>query len=498
MKALLIYPTIPDTYWSFKHIMKIIRKKAAHVPLGMLTVASMFPKEWDLKLIDTNVESLTDQTIQWADMIFIGAMMIQKESVREIVARCRNFGKKVVAGGPLFTSSPEEFDDIDHLVLNEAEITFPLFVRDLIAGNPRHTYNTEERPDITSTPLPRWDLINMKLYASMSVQYSRGCPYDCEFCDIVNLNGRRPRVKSNDQMIRELEILYEMGWRGRVFMVDDNFIGNKVKVKSLLKVIRLWQEPKGFPFSLFTEASVNLAQDEELMRLMTAAGFESVFLGLETPAEECLEECGKHQNRAMDLVEAVKTIQRNGMEVMGGFIIGFDNDPPNIFDRQIKFIQNSGVVKAMIGLLNAPPGSRLYRRLKEEGRLLGDGSGDNCDGSMNFIPKMDPKVLREGYDAVLNYIYSPKEYYARVLEFLRTYKPIRRHKITWLEMTAFFNSILYLGILDKWSNKIYYWKMLFKAFFFHRESFGEAVSHMIFGYHFRKLLSKENASPELT
>jgi hypothetical protein len=186
------------------------------------------------------------------------------------------------------------------------------------------------------------------------------------------------------------------------------------------------------------------------------------------------------------------------MEVMGGFIIGFDNDPPNIFDRQIKFIQNSGGVKAMIGLLNAPPGSRLYRRLKEEGRLLGDGSGDNCDGSMNFIPKMDPKILREGYDAVLNYIYSPKEYYARVLEFLRTYKPTRRRKITWLELTAFFNSILYLGILDKWSNKIYYWKMLFKAFMFHRESFGEAVSHMIFGYHFRKLLSKENASAEMT
>jgi len=488
MKALLVYPAIPDTFWSFKHIMKIIRKRAAHVPLGLLTVASMFPEQWDLRLIDTNVESLSDQTIQWADIIFIGAMMVQKESVREIVAKCHEFDKPVVAGGPLFTSTPEDFEDIDHLVLNEAEITFPMFLNDLAAGNPRKVYSTDEKPDITLTPLPRWDLIDMKQYASMSVQYSRGCPYDCEFCDIVNLNGRRPRVKSNEQMIRELEILYGMGWRGRVFIVDDNFIGNRIKVKSLLKTIRPWQESKEFPFTLYTEASVNLAQDDELMSLMTAAGFDSVFLGLETPAEECLAECGKHQNRSMDLVEAVKTIQRNGMEVMGGFIIGFDNDPPNIFERQIKFIQNSGVVKAMIGLLNAPPGSRLYRRLKEEGRLLEDCSGDNCDGSMNFIPKMDPRIVKEGYNAVLNYIYSPKEYYARVLEFLGTYKPIRRRRITVLEVTAFFNSVLYLGILDKWSNKIYYWKLLFKAFISHRESFGEAVSHMIFGYHFRKLL----------
>ena len=211
-----------------------------------------------------------------------------------------------------------------------------------------------------------------------------------------------------------------MGWRGSLFIVDDNFIGNQSKVKTLLRELKPWQEAKDFPFKLYTEASVNLAQDEELMRLMTAAGFDSVFLGLETPEEKCLVECGKHQNRSMDLVEAVKTIQRNGMEVMGGFIIGFDNDPPDIFERQIKFIQNSGVVRAMIGLLEALPGTRLYRRLKEEGRLLEDCSGDNCDGSMNFVPKMDPRLLKEGYDAVLNYIYSPKEYYTRVLEFLRT------------------------------------------------------------------------------
>ena len=487
MKALLIYPSIPDTFWSFKHIMKFIRKKAAHVPLGLLTVASIFTGDWDLRLVDANVESVLDEVIQWADIVFIGAMIVQKESVRQITAKCRALGKPVVGGGPLFTSCPEDFDDVDYLVLNEAEITLPLFLKDLITGNPRRVYTTDKKPDISLTPLPRWDLIDMNLYASMSVQYSRGCPYDCEFCDIVNLNGRRPRVKSNDQMIREFEILHDMGWRGSVFVVDDNFIGNQSKVKSFLRALKPWQEANDFPFALYTEASVNLAQDEELLKLMTAAGFDSVFLGLETPEDQCLAECGKSQNRSIDLVEAVKTIQRNGMEVMGGFIIGFDNDPPDIFERQIEFIQNSGVVRAMVGLLEALPGTRLYQRLKEEGRLLEYCSGDNCDGAMNFIPKMDSQLIRKRYNGVLNYLYSPKEYYARVLEFIGTYQPVRRRRITLLGTIAFLNSILYLGILDKWNNKIYYWKLLLKALVFYHRSLREAVTLMIFGYHYRKL-----------
>ncbi|MFH0958764.1 MAG: DUF4070 domain-containing protein [Pseudomonadota bacterium] len=490
MKALLIYPSIPDTFWSFKHIMKFIRKKAAHVPLGLLTVASLFPENWDLRLVDTNVESVSDELMQWADMVFIGAMIVQRGSVGQIVAKCKALGKPVVGGGPLFTSCREDFDDIDYLVLNEAEITLPMFLKDLIEGNPRRVYTAEEKPDISLTPLPRWDLIDINLYASMSVQYSRGCPYDCEFCDIVNLNGRRPRVKSNNQMIREFQILHDMGWRGTVFVVDDNFIGNQSKVKSFLRALKPWQEDNGFPFSLYTEASVNLAQDEELMKLMTEAGFDSVFLGLETPDDKCLAECGKHQNRSLDLLEAVKTIQRNGMEVMGGFIIGFDNDPPDIFERQIEFIQNSGVVRAMIGLLEALPGTRLYRRLKEEGRLLEDCSGDNCDGAMNFSPKMDSQLVLKQYKAVLNYLYSPKEYYTRVLEFLSAYEPVRRHRMTLLGTRAFLNSILYLGILDKWKNKIYYWKLLLKTLVFYRRSLREAVTLMIFGYHYRKLFTE--------
>jgi radical SAM superfamily enzyme YgiQ (UPF0313 family) len=490
MKALLVYPAIPETFWNFKHILKFIRKKAAHVPLGLLTVGAMLPKEWRLRLIDMNVKELLDSDIQWADIVMVSAMVVQKDSLKEVIDRCRFFGKKIAIGGPLVSGVPGEYDDLDYLVLNEAEETLPEFLKDLEAGTPKHIYRAEQKPDIALTPPPRWDLISVKDYAAMSAQYSRGCPFDCEFCDIVNLNGRVPRVKSNEQMFREFDALYDLGWHGRFFVVDDNFIGNRVKVKKFLKELIVWQKVRRYPFSLFTEASVNLASDEELMQLMSDAGFESVFLGLETPEEASLAECGKHQNCRMDLLEAVKTIQRHGMEVMGGFIIGFDNDPPNIFDRQVKFIQESGVVKAMIGLLNAIPGTRLYRRLQEEGRLTLNSTGDNCDGSINFIPKMDLQTLRDGYQGVLDSIYSPREYYNRVLEFLKDYKPTRRRKLEKIEVIAFLNSIWYLGILDKGKSKFYYWKLLVKAFLFHRSAFGEAVSSAIFGYHFRKLLGK--------
>ena len=348
MKALLIYPAIPDTFWSFKHILKFVRKKAAHPPLGILTVAAMLPRDWDIRIVDMNVESLTDETIGWADLVFVSAMLVQKESAREAIDRCHGLGRKIVGGGPIFITARADFDDVDYLVLNEAELTLPRFLEDLAKGEPKHVYETDEKPDITTTPLPRWDLINTRHYASLCIQYSRGCPFNCEFCDIVNLNGRVPRVKSNEQMVREFESLYEIGWRGRLFIVDDNFIGNKLKVKSMLRAITDWQKAHKFPFDLYTEASVNLADDDELMHLMVEAGFDCVFLGLETPEEDSLKECGKHQNSGKDLVEAVKTIQRNGMEVMGGFIIGFDSDPPNIFDSWlVAMIRAAALVKPM-------------------------------------------------------------------------------------------------------------------------------------------------------
>ncbi len=496
MNALLIYPSIPETFLSFTHILRFISKRAAHVPLGLLTVAAILPRHWTLRLVDMNVEALTDEAIQWADIVFIGAMVIQKVAFRHAASRCKAMGKRVVAGGPLFSSNLEEFTEIDHLVLGEAEVTLPLFLKDLRTGEPKSVYTSDRRPDITKTPLPRWDLIKMDLYAAMSVQYSRGCPFNCEFCDIVKLNGRRPRVKSNEQMIREIEILYQLGWRSSIFIVDDNFIGSKAKVKSFLADLIDWQEAHRYPFVIYTQASVNLAQDTELITLMTLAGFDMVFVGLETPAEESLIECGKHQNRFLDLVKAVKTIHRHGIEMMGGFIIGFDNDPPDIFERQIKFIQISGVVKATISLLNAIPGTRLYERLKKEGRILDNFSGDNCDGSLNFIPKMDAQTIGDGYRAALSYIYSPKNYYDRVMEFLKVYKRVRHRRAETGEIRAFLKAILHLGILDAGKSKLYFWKLLITAFIFHRREFGEAVSDAIFGYHFRKWFNKQHKPAE--
>jgi len=321
-------------------------------------------------------------------------------------------GVKIVAGGPLFTTEPEQFDDLDHLILNEAEITLPRFLSDLEKGIPQHVYRTDQHPAVTGTPLPMWSLIDMTKYSSMSLQYSRGCPFNCEFCDITFLDGRVPRTKSKEQVIAELNAIYEHGWRGSLFIVDDNFIGNKNKLKEeTLPAIIEWQKSKKYPFGLFTEVSINLVDDEDLMQLMTQAGFNKVFIGIETPNEASLTECNKNQNANRDLVASVKKIHNFGLEVMAGFIVGFDSDPASIFRTQINFIQKSGIVTAMVGLLNAPRGTRLYQRLKGENRLIKENiTGDNMDFSLNFIPKMNRDFLITGYRYVLNTIYAPKQY----------------------------------------------------------------------------------------
>ncbi len=388
INALLIYPKYPDTFWSFKHTLKFISKKAAFPPLGLLTVASILPKEWDKRLIDVNVKKLKDEEIAWADIILISAMIVQEESAKEIIKRCKVLGKIVVVGGPAFTAQPEKFLGVDHFVLNEAEITLPLFLKDLEEGKAKKIYTSIKRPDITKTPIPKWSLINFRDYATMAVQYSRGCPFNCEFCDIIIMNGRIPRTKTPEQIINELQSLYTAGWRGSIFVVDDNFIGNKTNVKQMLPLLITWQKEHKYPFQFLTEASLNLADDEKLMQLMSKANFNKVFLGIESPSVNSLKECGKMQNTERNLADSVKIIHKNGLQVMGGFIVGFDNDTEKIFESQIKFIQEVGIVTAMVGLLNALPQTRLWCRLKGEGRLLKDTSGENTDGSINFIPQM--------------------------------------------------------------------------------------------------------------
>jgi radical SAM superfamily enzyme YgiQ (UPF0313 family) len=412
MKALLVYPKYPDeTFWGFKYAVGFVGKKAAHSPLGLPTVAAMLPADWEIKLVDMNIRKLSDSQIENSDYVFISAMSAQNQSAREVIERCKRLGVKTVAGGPLFTSTPDAFDDVDHLVLNEAEITLPLFLGDIQSGKAKHLYASDEDKwaDITKTPVPRYDLIEMKNYVSMNVQYSRGCPRDCEFCDITVLYGRIPRTKESGQIVAELEELYKLGWRGAVFVVDDNFIGNKAKLKKeVLPAFIKWSESRGHPFTFFTEADIALADDEELLRLMVRAGFNSVFIGIESPNEESLEECNKIQNRNRDLQKCIRKIQHSGLEVQGGFIVGFDKDPETIFETMKNFIQESGIVTAMVGLLNALPRTKLYRRLERENRLISASTGNNTDFSINFIPKMDREILINGYRRLVNVLYSPK------------------------------------------------------------------------------------------
>ncbi len=488
MKILLVYPQYPDTFWSFKHALKFISKKAAFPPLGLLTVAAMLPDEWEKRLVDMNVTGLADGDIQWADYVFISAMVVQRKSVKEVITRAKKLDTKIVCGGPLFTTGYEEFDGVDHFVLGEAEITLPLFLEDLEKGSPRHIYTSNERPDISKTPVPLWSLINMQSYSSMNVQYSRGCPFDCEFCDIITLNGHNPRTKDKDQLISELEALYHQGWRGGVFIVDDNFIGNKRKLKAeILPAIINWRKGRKRPFGFFTEASINLADDDELMRLMVDAGFGSVFIGIETPNDESLIECAKSQNRNRNLFTSVKKIQNHGLEVQGGFIVGFDSDPLSIFKNQIDFIQKSGIVTAMVGLLNAPAGTKLHKRLRKENRLVKAFTGNNTDYSINFIPKMNRETLINGYEHIVSTIYSPKKYYERIGTFLREYKPRRNIASTMqiCHLKAFFRSIWFLGIREK--GRWHYWKLFISTLLSCPQKFPIAISLAVYGYHFRKV-----------
>lgn len=488
MNILLLYPETPSTFWSFKDALKFVSKKSAEPPLGLITVAAMLPDDWNKKLIDLNVTKLFDDDLLWADYVFLSAMNVQITSVKEIIRRCNKLNIKIVAGGPLFTTQYQDFLGIDHFVLNEAEITLPLFLSDLKNGIPKFIYSTDEFPDISKTPIPLWELLDIKKYASLSLQYSRGCPYDCEFCSITMLNGRIPRTKSKQQFISELDRLYDIGYRGSVSIVDDNFIGNKKKLKEeILPAMIEWQREKKYPFTFITEVSINLSDDDQLIKLMVEAALVSIFIGIETPNDKSLEECGKSHNQKRNLITSVKKLQQHGMIVSGGFIIGFDNDPPDIFEQQINFIQKSGIVNAMVGLLNAPTGTHLYDRLKKENRLLESFNGNNMDGTTNIIPKMNYRDLVKGYTKIIHTIYSPSEYYKRIISFLREYNvPIWKSQIlTLTEIKAFIKLLWFIGVLEK--GKKYFWKTFIYSLVKYPKKFSLAMTLSVYGYHFRRI-----------
>lgn len=488
MKVLLVYPETPATFWSFKDALDFVSKKSAEPPLGLITVAAMLPNEWELKLIDTNVSKLKDEDILWSDYVFLSGMSVQIKSFKDILLRCNKLGTKVVAGGPLATTQYKEFLGVDHFVLNEAEITLPRFLKDLEEGKAKYIYTSDEFPSVEETPIPRWDLLQMDKYASMSVQYSRGCPYDCDFCSITMLNGRVPRTKTKEQFIAELDKLYELGWKGGLSVVDDNFIGNKRKLKNdVLPAVAEWSKQNKYPFHLITEVSINLADDDDLLKLMVDAGFYSVFVGIETPNNKGLEECGKSQNLKRDLVSAINKIQNSGMLVSGGFIVGFDSDTESIFDEQINFIHRSGIPSAMVGILNAPIGTKLFKRLKAENRLLENFSGNNMDCSINFIPKMKYDVLMRGYSKLIHTIYAPKEYYNRIKEFLNVYQLPEwwPNKLTPDEVKAFLRLLWRIGIRE--SGRKHFWKLFAFSLVKHPRKFPIAMTLSVYGFHFRRI-----------
>ncbi len=487
MRILLVYPETPDSFWSLKHALSVISKKSLLPPLGLLTVAAMLPETWEKKLIDMTIDKLTNKDIQWADLVFVSAMYIQKESAQKVITLCKKSGATVVAGGPLFTAAYEDFENVDHFVLNEAEITLPAFINDLNSGKTKHIYRTDQWANIEETPLPQWDLLNMKKYAVMGIQSSRGWHFRCDFCDVTMLFGNEMRTNTQEQVLMELEKLYSLGWRDPVFIVDDNFIGNKVKVKKeILPAMIKWMEQRHHPFTLGTQASINLANDEELMNLMVRAGFNTVFIGIESPHEESLAECDKVQNRNNDLIECVKKIQSFGLQVQGGFILGFDSDKPSIFDEMIAFIQESGIVTAMVGLLNAPRGTKLYDRLLKSDRLLDGVTGSNTDYSMNFIPKMNKHDLIAGYRKVVKTIYTPLFYYERIKTLFQNYKPLQNEmqRLSWQSMKLLLKSSWLLGVRDK--GRFHYWKIIFWVMLKRPELIHMVIALSIYGHHFRK------------
>ncbi len=487
MKVLLINPEFPDTYWSFRHAVRFEGKRSVFPPLGLMTVSALLPPSWERKLVDLNVQRLKSSDIEWADMVFATAMLVQKESLRQVVQRCKAHGKCVVLGGPYVTTTVEELPEADHIFLGEAEATLPQFVADLARGEAKRTYQATERPPLSLTPQPDFHLANMKRYSAMSVQYSRGCPFSCEFCDIIEIYGRVPRTKSNQQILAEFDALRDLGWRSTVFVVDDNFIGNKKQVRQLLPELAKWQKANGYPFKLTTESSVNLADDEPLLESMRDAGFRSVFLGIETPVEESLKEAQKSQNRG-NLLESVKKIQSCGLEVMAGFIVGFDNDPADVFERQIDFIRKSAIPLAMVGLLNAVPETQLWRRLEREGRLLGEATGNNTVCTLNFKTRMDPALLIQGYQTIMRTLYSPREYYERVLDSMRrTGRQISapQHYKLISHLPSLTRILLKLGVWDRERKE--FWRFLTQTLLSHRDRLAESLRLAAMGYHFRKL-----------
>ncbi len=491
-KVLLVYPEFPISFWGLQYAIEFIGKKANMPPLGLLTVAGMLPKDrYELKLIDMNFTSLRNEHIAWADFVLISSQIAQQKSLKSVIAKCKLSGVPIVVGGPLATSYHDDIEGVDHFVLGEGEEIFPEFLVDFENGRAKKTYRATRLPEMSKAVSPRFDLLDLGAYRSMALQFSRGCPFDCEFCEITNLFGKTPRTKTNEQMLADFEILYGIGWRGPIFLVDDNFIGNRRNALRLLNAIAEWQKEKNYPFSLYTEASMTLAELEPLMDSMVEARLTSVFLGIESPNPDTLKKLNKNQNTKKNvddyLHNAVKTIQRKGIMVAGGFILGLDGDGPEIFDTQINFIKDTGIAIAVVGLLTVVRGTDLYDRLEQEGRLIRESICDNMDANINFIPELDRKKLIKGYKHVLKELYDPtlSNYFQRCLAQFKNMESIKYDSIHLgkTEMLAIMISFK-RQILSKQGYA--YLKFLLKTIFRYPSMLKNAFEMAIVGYHLQK------------
>ena len=459
MRCLLIYPKFPKTFWSFERVLRLIGRKVLVSPLGLITVAALLPDSWEFRLVDRNIREVTDSEWEWADIVLFSAMIVQRVDMIDQIRLAKSYGKSVAVGGPYPTSVPEDMEHAgaDFLVLDEAEITLPLFLDALEHGETQGVFHADgEKPDISSTPVPRFELLDLDAYDTMALQYSRGCPFLCEFCDIITLYGRRPRTKQPQQVMAELDRLYELGWRRGILIVDDNFIGNKKNAKQMLRELEKWQQQHGFPFSFMTEASIDLAADKELMRLMVACNFDSVFLGIETPDEDSLQLTRKYQNIRNSMTESVDAIVDHGLRPMGGFIMGFDGEKDGAGERIVQFIEQTAIPTANFSLLQALPNTALWDRLKKEGRLLKTDSDINQTSLTNFVPQRPVENLAREYVEAFTVVYDPVLYLDRVFRcFLKLGSPVKIESSsrpvfpTWKEIRALFIIVWRQGLMRR-------------------------------------------------
>lgn len=430
VRVLLLHPEFPMTFWSFKSVLDLVGKAALNPPLGLITVAAILPQHWEFKLVDCAIRPPTEAEWAFADIVLMTGMIVQKPSMMALIAESHRRGKAIAVGGPYATSVPQDFEEAgaDYLVLDEGEITIAPFVDHLttqgiqrrVAGQAAVRFGAKgEKPDLTETPVPRFDLLEMRKYDAMAVQFSRGCPFLCEFCDIITLYGRRPRTKTNAQVLAELQRLEELDWRGGVFLVDDNFIGNKPNVKKLLPELLKWQQEHGFPFWFDTEASIDLAADTELLAVMCACNFGSVFIGIETPDEASLKLTRKHQNNRVPMLTSLETITRSGLRVMCGMIIGFDNEEKGAGQRIVDFAEAANIPTVLLSMLQVLPNTGLWTRLEKEGRLLEGVGTINQTDLINFVPTRPVEEIAAEYVLAYQTLYDPSAYLERTYRHFR-------------------------------------------------------------------------------